>query len=271
MPDSHSRQIAKALVTIAVTAALATFSLFACATSTTEQGITTIHMAGDSTMSIKDVKDYPETGWGMPFAHFFEESVSVINHAKNGRSTRTFIEEGRWQVIVDALKPGDFVFIQFGHNDESETKVDRYTTPAQYSNNLKRFIRDVRAKQARPILLSPITRRYFNEDGTIKHTHPYAKLSRNVAKSEKVDFLDMEVITREYFQQQGDKASAIRFMHIAADTHPNYPNGVRDDTHLNNLGAREVAQLVLAELKKQKHPLVKRLRTPDPKHLKLSY
>ena len=83
--------------------------------------------------------------------------------------------------------------------------------------------------------------------------------------------MDMEIITREYFQKLGDKDSALRFMHIPADTHPNYPNGVRDDTHLNNMGAREVAQLVLAELKKQQHPLVKRLRTADPKHLKLSY
>ena len=232
---------------------------------------TTVHMAGDSTMSIKDVKDYPETGWGVPFATFFDESIQVVNHAKNGRSTRTFIEEGRWQVIMDALKPGDVVFIQFGHNDESVSKKDRYTTPEQYSNNLKRFINDVRAMQADPILLSPITRRYFNEDGTIKHTHPYADLSRKVAASEEVVFLDMEIITREYFQKLGDKDSALRFMHIPADTHPNYPNGVRDDTHLNNMGAREVAQLVLAELKKQQHPLVKRLRTADPKHLKLSY
>ena len=230
-----------------------------------------VFMAGDSTMSIKAIKDYPETGWGVPFAVFFDESVVVENLARNGRSTRTFIEEGRWQTILDRLQQGDFVIIQFGHNDESEHKADRYTTPAQYKANLTRFIRETRAKSASPLLLSPITRRYFDDKGNIKHTHPYAPLSREVAGAEQVDFIDMEAITRVYFQQLGDNGSAMRFLHIAPGLHPNYPNGVRDDTHLNQLGAREVAQLVLKELKKMKHPLAEKLRQPDPKHLSFNY
>lgn len=234
-------------------------------------GTTTVHLAGDSTLSEKELKDYPETGWGVPFAVFFEPSITVVNHAKNGRSTRTFLEEGRWDTILTNLNAGDYVFIQFGHNDESEHKKDRYTTPEEYQANLSRFIRDVRSKHAEPILLSPITRRYFNSDGSIKETHPYAPLCRSVAQNESVTFLDMEAITREYFQELGEELSALRFMHIPAGLHPNYPNGVRDDTHLNQMGAREVAQLVLAELRKQHHPLTKRLRTPDPKHLRLSY
>jgi len=232
---------------------------------------TTIFMAGDSTMSIKEIKDYPETGWGVPFAVFFEDGIQVENRAMNGRSTRTFIEEGRWKGIMDELKKDDYVIIQFGHNDESESKKDRYTTPEQYKANLSRFINDVRGAGAEPILMSPITRRYFDGDNTIKHTHPYAPLVREVAGSEKVEFIDMEVVTREYFQAMGDRDSALRFMHIAPGVHPNYPVGVRDDTHLNQLGAREVAQLVLAELRKRKHPLAERLRTPDPKHLALKY
>lgn len=231
----------------------------------------TIYMAGDSTMAIKPEMSFPENGWGMPFAVFFDENIKVENRAKNGRSTRTFIEEGRWASIEEALQPGDFVIIQFGHNDESENKKDRYTTPEQYKANLARFIRESRAKGAHPLLMSPITRRYFNEDGTVKHTHPYAPLSREVAKEEKVDFIDMEVVTREYFQQQGDENSALRFLHIKPDAHPNYPNGVRDDTHLNQLGAREVAQLALREMKKMGHPLAKKLRAPRPKHLTFSY
>ena len=228
-------------------------------------------MAGDSTMSIKDIKDYPETGWGVPFAVFFDDSIAVQNLARNGRSTRTFIGEGRWQKILDNLQPGDFVVIQFGHNDESEHKVDRYTTPVQYKGNLTRFIREARNKGASPLLLSPITRRYFDGDGNIKHTHPYAPLTREVARAEQVDFIDMDAITRDYFQQLGDTKSALRFLHIAPGLHPNYPNGVRDDTHLNQLGAREVAQLVLQELKKMKHPLAEKLRKPDPKHLSFNY
>lgn len=230
-----------------------------------------VFMAGDSTMSIKEIKDYPETGWGMPFQYFFDDSVRVHNHARNGRSTRTFIEEGRWQTIADSLQQDDVVIIQFGHNDESEKKVDRYTTPEQYRTNLRRFIRETRAKGGTPLLLSPITRRYFNKVGQIKPTHPYAPLVREVASLEQVAFIDMERITREYFQQLGDKNSALRFLHIPPGVHPNYPNGVRDDTHLNTLGAREVAQLVLNELKKMDHPLAGKLRRADPKHLTFSY
>lgn len=231
----------------------------------------TVYMAGDSTMAFKPVKDRPETGWGMPFSQFFDADIEVENHAMNGRSTRTFIEEGRWDSIESSLQKGDFVIIQFGHNDESERKKDRYTTPEQYKSNLARFIRETRAKGARPLLMSPITRRYFRGDGTIRHTHPYTPLSREVAEEEKVDFIDMDAITREHFQQQGDQNSALRFLHIKPNVHPNYPNGVRDDTHLNQLGAREVAQLALREMKKMGHPLSEKLRDPEPKHLTFSY
>ncbi|WP_420909897.1 rhamnogalacturonan acetylesterase [Microbulbifer elongatus] len=231
----------------------------------------TLYMAGDSTMSIKSGEDFPETGWGVPFALFFDEALQVENHAMNGRSTRTFIEEGRWQKIEQALTPGDFVIIQFGHNDESQHKKDRYTTPAQYKANLARFIRDTRAKGAYPLLMSPITRRYFDAEGAIRQTHPYTPLSREVASEEEVDFIDMDAITRAHFQQQGDRDSALRFLHIKPDTHPNYPNGVRDDTHLNQLGAREVAQLVLQALKTMEHPLVDSLRAPLPKHRTFRY
>ncbi|WP_049721996.1 rhamnogalacturonan acetylesterase [Gilvimarinus polysaccharolyticus] len=232
--------------------------------------ITRVFMAGDSTMSIKEVKDYPETGWGVPFSYFFDENIVVDNRARNGRSTRTFITEGRWGEIVAALQPGDYVLIQFGHNDQSEHKQDRYTPPQDYKANLARFVADVRLKQAEPILLTPITRRYFNEQGVITPTHGvYPDLVRELAHVQKVVLVDMEAITRNYFGALGDELSALRFMHIAANLHPNYPLGVTDDTHLNHLGAREVAQLVLTELKRQQHPLVSRLRIPDPKHLTL--
>lgn len=246
------------------------FSLLSSAVSAQEK--THVFMAGDSTMSIKEVKDYPETGWGMPFSYFFDESIVVDNRAKNGRSTNTFISEKRWQGIMDELKAGDYVFIEFGHNDQSKKKKDRYTPPEQFAANLTQFIADVRSKQASPILMTPITRRYFNADGSIKDTHPiYADLVRDVAKQTGVVFIDMEKVTQQHFQQLGDENSALRFMHILPNLHPNYPYGVKDDTHLNQLGAREVAQLVLVELKKINHPLSKRLREVDPKHLKLRY
>ncbi|UTF60998.1 rhamnogalacturonan acetylesterase [Gilvimarinus sp. DA14] len=244
-------------------------SLVASANTQAAERPTHVYMAGDSTMSIKEVKDYPETGWGVPFAYFFDETVVVDNRAKNGRSTRTFIEEGRWQAIMDDLRPGDYVIIQFGHNDQSEHKTDRYTAPADYQANLKRFITEVKKAKASPILMTPVTRRYFNEAGVIEPTHNgYDDLAREVAEQTDVFFVDMEAVTRRYFTEMGDELSKLRFMHIAPDLHPNYPVGVTDNTHFNHLGAREVAQLVLTQLKARQHPLAQRLRVPDPKHLK---
>src|SRR5690242_2002161 len=108
----------------------------------------TVYLIGDSTIAIKEKKAYPETGWGMPFVNFFDSTVVVDNRAKNGRSTRTFISENRWQPIVDQLKEGDYVIIQFGHNDESKEKTDRYTTPDEYKKNLVKFIEETQSKKA---------------------------------------------------------------------------------------------------------------------------
>lgn len=229
-----------------------------------------ILMAGDSTMAIKEPKDYPETGWGVPFATFFANDVTVFNLAKNGRSTASFRTEGLWQQIMDRCHQGDYVFIQFGHNDEVSTKAT-YTTPAEYHVNLVTYINDVKAKDAHPILMTPVTRRYFDDKGKIAETHPYSAIVKDVVKETGVEFIDMDLITRDYFTTLGEENSALRFMHIKADTHPNYPFGVKDNTHFNEFGAREVAQLVLSELKKRQHPLMRELRSVDPKHLKLKY
>src|SRR5690606_7710385 len=100
----------------------------------------TIHMIGDSTMANKERKAYPETGWGTPFSFFFDSTVTVVNHAKNGRSTKSFREEGLWQPVLERLKEGDYVLIQFGHNDEVKSKVGRYTTPDEFKANLSLYI-----------------------------------------------------------------------------------------------------------------------------------
>src|SRR6185436_19442040 len=107
-----------------------------------------IFMAGDSTMSIKETKAYPETGWGMPFVYFWDSSVTVVNRAKNGRSTKSFINEGLWKTIYDEAGAGDYVFIQFGHNDESKDKGERYATPDTFRMNLVRFVKETRSKGA---------------------------------------------------------------------------------------------------------------------------
>ncbi len=132
----------------------------------------TIHLAGDSTMAAKLPGKRPETGWGEPLsAQFRDGSVIVDNRAKNGRSTRTFIEEGRWHDLLQATKAGDVVLIQFGHNDQSVEKPDRYTPPRDYARNLERFVADVRARDAMPVLLTPVARRRFDEAGNVAPSH----------------------------------------------------------------------------------------------------
>jgi len=195
---------------------------------------------------------FPETGWGMPLGTFFDTTVVVDNRAQNGRSTRTFLAENRWQPIVQALQPGDFVFIQFGHNDESTAHPDRYTPPDAYRQNLIKFVTETRSRQATPILLTPVTRRYFDKDGHIKETHvAYSAATLAVAKDYRVLVVDMDKLSRELMQQLGNETSKLLFMHLAPSDHPNYPLGRSDDTHFNELGARKMAQLVVNDLRAQ--------------------
>ena len=200
-------------------------------------------------MSVKEISAYPETGWGMPFKYFFDSTVVVDNRAKNGRSTRTFISEGRWKAVYDELKEYDYVFIQFGHNDGSIHKTDRYTAPDQYKSNLKRMITETREKMAYPILLTPVSRRVFDQGGMIMETHPeYAPLVKEVAMELDVPLIDVDSISRDLYQEFGPENSKLLFLHLAPGEHPNYPQGKNDNTHFNELGARLIAQLILKEI-----------------------
>lgn len=220
----------------------------------------TIWLVGDSTMSIKERSAYPETGWGMPFAIFFDSSVTVNNVAQNGRSTKSFIEEGRWKNVMDNLHAGDYVLIQFGHNDEVKEKVGRYTTPEEFSNNLDHFIKDVRSKNATPVLITPVARRKFDSSGTIVDTHQqYAQLVRDVAKKDNVELIDLDAKSMELLQQTGPENSKYFFNYLKPGEHPNYPNGREDDTHFNELGARKMAEIVLHEIQVQQLPLAKHI------------
>jgi lysophospholipase L1-like esterase len=218
-----------------------------------------VYLIGDSTISIKDTKAYPETGWGMPFVHFFDASVTVDNRAKNGRSTRTFIEEGLWQPVADKLQEGDYVFIQFGHNDEVETKKS-YTPKDEYQANLTRFITEARKKKAIPVLITPAARRQFDEAGKIVGTHEvYSELVREVARKQKTPLIDLDRKSQALLQQFGVETSKHLFLHLQPDEHPNYPEGKVDNTHFSELGARQMAQLVLADIRSLKLELADRI------------
>jgi lysophospholipase L1-like esterase len=229
---------------------------------------TKLYLIGDSTMANKVRTTFPETGWGMPLGTFFDTTVVVDNRAQNGRSTRTFLAENRWQPVVEALQPGDYVFIQFGHNDESQNYPDRYTSPEDYRKNLIKFVTEARSKKATPILLTPVTRRYFDKEGHIKETHVlYSAATMAVAKEYKVTLVDMDKMSRELLQRMGDENSKLLFMYLAPGDHPNYPLGRNDNTHFNELGARKMAQLVVNDLKAQHLTLAEEhLAKPLPKN-----
>jgi lysophospholipase L1-like esterase len=130
----------------------------------------TIWMAGDSTMAIKETKAYPETGWGMPFVYFWDSTVSIVNKAKNGRSTRSFMQEGLWKSILEGAHEGDYILVQFGHNDEVPTKKT-YTTEDEFKNYLQQYVREAREKKAIPVLITPVARRKFDGAGHIQGSH----------------------------------------------------------------------------------------------------
>jgi lysophospholipase L1-like esterase len=209
-----------------------------------------IYLIGDSTIAEKTTNKYPETGWGMPFLYFFDSTVTVYNRAMNGRSTRTFIEENRWNQINDSLQEGDYVLIQFGHNDAAKDKPERYTTPEQYRINLIRFIDETRSHKAIPVLLTPVARRKFDKNGQVEESHPvYADIVRDVAKEKNVLFIDLDEKSKALLASMGDENSKSLYLQLEPEENPNYPAGVKDNTHFNEVGARKMAQIVWKELK----------------------
>ena len=224
-----------------------------------------IFIAGDSTASIKETKAYPETGWGMPFVYFWDSTVTVVNRAKNGRSTKSFIQEGLWKSITDEAQEGDYILIQFGHNDEVSTKKT-YTTETEFRNNLVQYVQESRNKKAIPVLITPVARRKFDSSGNIVGTHDvYAQIVRDVAKAEHVPLIDLDKKAQQLYQQMGIETSKLLFNYLEPGQHPNYPEGKKDDTHFNELGARKIAELVLAGIKNLKLELADRILVPVSK------
>jgi DNA sulfur modification protein DndE len=220
-----------------------------------------IFMAGDSTMANKPL-DLPERGWGMALGACFVDPVEVHNHAMNGRSSKSFIDEGRWVKLTAELRAGDFVIIQFAHNDEKKEDPKRYTDPAtSFRDNLRRFIAETRAKGATPILATPVCRRKFDAAGHLTPTHgAYPDALRAVAREEKTALLDLKAATAKWLQAAGDVPSRKFFMWIEPGAHPKIPDGRKDDTHFVEAGARAVAELAAAQMREQHLPLARWLK-----------
>ena len=221
----------------------------------------TVFLAGDSTMAHKQENKRPETGWGEQLQKHFDISrVRVDNHAQNGRSTKSFIAEGRWQALIDKVKAGDYVLIQFGHNDQPKEKAT-HTPPDDYRRNLERFVDEVRARKATPVLLTPVVRRRFDEKGVFYDTHAeYPDIVRGVAAGRKAALIDMQRESEKVLVKYGPENSRKLFLQLKAGENPNYPQGVEDNTHFSPLGADVMAGIAVEGFRQQRLGLAKYLK-----------
>jgi DNA sulfur modification protein DndE len=220
-----------------------------------------IHLIGDSTMADKPVQDTPERGWGQLFKLFFKPEIEVINYAKNGRSTKSFIKEGLWDRVRAKLKKGDYVFIQFGHNDAKSADTTRYAEAhTAYRSNLIKFINDTRALKAEPILLTPVARRYFSDQGVPQDSHgDYPRVVKEVAALYHVTLIDLHALSMNLLSELGPKQSERLFMRVPAGLFKALPDGKSDNTHFMEQGAAAIARLVAKELQNLHHPLARYL------------
>ncbi len=222
----------------------------------------TVHMIGDSTMADKDIsKGNPERGWGMVFENFTDPSVRVINYARNGRSTKSFIDEGLWDRVKANMRQGDYLFIEFGHNDEKSNKPSVYAAPwGAYQDNLRLFINTARELGVTPVLLTPVARRRFVNGVLDETTHgEYPDAMKAVAAETGTVLIDMEKATIDWIKAAGDEVSRQYFMWVAPGTCPAMPDGRQDDTHSNARGARRNCDIVCDSIRVKLPELAKHL------------
>lgn len=256
---------------------LLTFALVALVTLTSmrQDRVITVFMVGDSTMANKDISgDKQERGWGMALQCYFDDGILIDNHAVNGRSSKSFIDEGRWQKVLEKIRPGDYVVIQFGHNDEKPAS-NRHTDPGTtFDANLRRMVKESRERGAKPILMNAVVRRNFlvqapvnNDDEALRNTvaanldkprtdqqqegdvlidthGAYLISPRNVAIETGTPFIDANCITHKLEQGLGREASKRLHMIFKNGEHPSMPEGRNDNTHYSVYGAHVVAKLL---------------------------
>lgn len=211
----------------------------------------TVHLAGDSTMAIQRESQRPLTGWGEPLPSMLCDNVNLLNHAKNGRSSKSFIDEGLWDDLLSQVRPNDVVLIQFGHNDQKSDNPALYASPwLNYQQNLQQFVTHITAQRAVPVLLTSITRRSFNTHSELEQTlGEYPAVARLVAADTETKLIDLHAMTRDLVTQTGVNESKKFYLHLQAGLHPNYPQGIADNTHLSGTGANDIAKLVAIKLK----------------------
>jgi lysophospholipase L1-like esterase len=213
-----------------------------------------VFLAGDSTVACCPRNEAPMAGWGQVFQSFFTEEINVHNFAKGGASTNTFIEIGYLDIILDFIQHNDYLFIQFGHNDQKSFGTQPFTT---YQSNLMEYVNGARKKGAIPILVTSVHRRNFDEEGRVVNTlgdYPISMIQ--LAEKMDVQLINLWEKTEKLYQKLGPEGSKQLFTMFEANEHPNYPDGIEDNTHFCDHGAREVGKLVIEGIKELKLPIV---------------
>lgn len=189
----------------------------------------TVHYIGDSTVQVNNIHTYPQTGMGQTLSLYLQDGVQVISYAKNGRSTKSFLDEGRFDPVKAAMQPGDFLFVQFGHNDEKDDPLRHTDAFGSFRSNLRLFIAAAREKGAYPVLLTPIARRLFDEAGNFRPgSHgDYPEAVRQLGREENVPVIDLTTATESYLAHLGDEPSKPLFVWPKDNTHLKYEGAVK--------------------------------------------
>lgn len=211
-----------------------------------------VFVAGDSTASIYAAAEAPRTGWGQALPLFLQHDVRVVDEAISGASSKSFIALGGLGRIASAIRPGDYLLISFGHNDEKITDPERGTDPyTTFQAYLTQYVETARAHGATPILVTPVERRRFSGTTAVASHGEYPAAMKQLAQRLNVAAIDLTTLSLNRWQELGPEATKNQFLWLAPGQNPNYPAGVSDNTHFRARGALEVARLVARQLKTQ--------------------
>ena len=214
-----------------------------------------IFLAGDSTVASYRPEEFPQTGWGQTLPLIFTNGVEVKNYGAGGTTTKSFVEVGHWKKICDQLKPGDYVFVQFGHNDQY-AQGDRFVSLESYTNNLTKLVADVRAAKAVPVLVVPPNSGDFDGANVIDLHKKYAVAVRQVAAATNTYCIDLHARSMALYKKLGkEETLKTLFMWFPAGAYPNYPEGKKDTWHFSDGGARQLDEMIAEEIRSKHIPL----------------
>lgn len=223
-----------------------------------------IFLIGDSTVASYPQEEKPMTGWGEVIGSYFSRDLRIYNYAKSGASTKSFRDEGLWDKVIGQLGKGDYLFIQFGHNDQ-KTEPQRHSDPfTSYKSNLKAYVREAESKGAIPVIVTPPCRRRFRDGELIDTLGDYPAAAREAADEADIYLIDLHRSSFLLLESLGKLKSKNLFLHFGPGKHRAYPDGREDDTHFSRQGADEMARLVVKEIRNRNMGLSDHLRERLP-------